>query len=122
MPTVPSQPTTLSQIGTTAGDLGKVGVPSTQNTPDTAAPISSKPGSTRDYVAMEDDFGMSSPGFVAHNSADIGCPAVIGCDPVPPGSPSPRPRKRPPVNRYVDPCTPSAAYTTGNSNAATVNS
>ena len=54
--------------------------------------------------------------------ADIGCAAVIGCDPVPPGSPSPRPRKRPPVNRYVDPCTPSAAYTTGNSNAATVNS
>jgi len=87
MPTVPSQPTTLSQIGTTAGDLGKVGVPSTQNTPDTAAPISSKPGSTRDYVAMEDDFGMISPGFVAHNSAGIGCPAVIGCDPVPPGSP-----------------------------------
>src|SRR6476660_2304635 len=44
MPTVPSQPTTLSQMGTIVGDLGNVGVPLLQNTPDTAAPISSKPG------------------------------------------------------------------------------
>ena len=29
--------------------------------------------------------------------ADIGCAAVIGCDPVPPGSPSPGPRKPPAI-------------------------
>src|ERR1700692_4362907 len=40
---VPSQPTTLSQIGIIGGDLGSVGVPSMENKPDTAAPISSKP-------------------------------------------------------------------------------
>lgn len=56
--------------------------------------------------------------------ADTGCAAVIGCNAVPPGSPSPGPRKPPdpPMNRYVAECVPSAAYATGNSIVATVNS
>jgi hypothetical protein len=44
MQTVPSQPTTLSQMGTMGGDLGCVGVPSMLDSPDTAPQISSKPG------------------------------------------------------------------------------
>jgi hypothetical protein len=43
-PTVPSQPTTLSQMGTIGGCLGRLSVPSRARTTATEAPLSSKPG------------------------------------------------------------------------------
>src|SRR3954468_19552375 len=73
MPTVPSQPTTLSQMGTITGDLGNVGVPSIQNTPDTAAPISSKPGRF-DHgpdSPWRTTLAWISPGFFAHSSSAV---------------------------------------------------
>src|SRR6516164_3294980 len=62
MPTVPGQPTTLSQMGMMGGDLGSVGVPSMQNNTATAPPISSNPGRffPRILVPMEKDADIGS--------------------------------------------------------------
>lgn len=56
--------------------------------------------------------------------ADIGCVGVIGCDARAAWRPVTRAAQAsgPPVNRYVAKCVPSAAYVTGNSVVATVNS
>ena len=52
---MPNQPTTLSQMGMMGGWLGLVGVPSMVKMPETAAPISSKPGRlTRAFFAVKD--------------------------------------------------------------------
>ena len=57
---MPNQPTTLSQIGMIGGDLGCVGIPSMQNSPVTAAPVSSNPVTILPgtFVAVRNDTSM----------------------------------------------------------------
>src|SRR5215469_8484966 len=77
MPTVPGQPTTLSQMGMMGGDLGSVGVPSMQNNTATAPPISSNPGRffPRTLVPMEKDADIGS--------ARVFCAEFFGAEALP---------------------------------------